>query len=215
MISMTSLNTARRIMTNHWDDIYKTTPLGEIPWHSESHEPLLESLLDSGMLNPTRTLDMCSGSGINSIFLAERGFEVHGIDISPEAVRIAEKNCRKRGLTCDYQVGDVLSFSPGMTFGLIFDRGCFHHLSRKEKHDYIRKVHSLLDPGGAFFLQCFSDKNPPFWKNLSKKDLRTLFSPLFDIHFIKDTIHQEPDTGTKRFLHSAFMRKGLKPDKLD
>jgi 2-polyprenyl-3-methyl-5-hydroxy-6-metoxy-1,4-benzoquinol methylase len=188
-----------------WDEIYSNHPLHEIPWHSGQPDRHLVRLVNQGKIPKGKVLDMCSGDGTNSLYLASRGFEVHGVDISGTAVRIARERCQKRKLGCAYQVGDVLNLSYKEPFDFVFDRGCFHHISKDEKPAYVAELKRLLRPGGKFFLLCFSDKNPPYRKNLTKEDIRGYFCRDFRIHFIKDSVHREPPDGTKRHLYASFM----------
>jgi len=190
-----------------WDDLYKFRRLDEIPWHSGQPDKYLVRLVKEKNIEKGWVLDMCSGDGTNSIYLASRGFKVIGIDISPTAVEIARARCLKRKLSCDYVVGNVLDLKLGKKFSFVLDRGCFHHISTKKKPNYARLVNGLLKKKGKFFLLCFSEKNPPYKKNLSREDIRDYFSDYFHIHFIKDSIHKEPSSGRKRYLYASFMEK--------
>ncbi len=88
---MTNIKTQRR-----FDDIYKNTPLGEIPWnHEKPPEPLVD-LVNSGEIKPCRALDLGCGAGNYAVYLASCGFEVTAIDISPAAVKIAKKSRSKK-----------------------------------------------------------------------------------------------------------------------
>lgn len=190
-----------------WDDIYRAHDLKEIPWHTSQPDRFLVRLVREGKIPQGAALDMCSGDGTNSLYLASKGFQVTGIDISETAVKIARSRCAKRKLRCDYIVGNVLELKIEKKFDLVFDRGCFHHIPVKSKPIYAQLVHRLLREGGKYFLLCFSDKNPPLKKNLSKEDIRRYFSPGFRILFIKDSIHRESLTGNKRYLYACFMEK--------
>lgn len=190
---------------NGWDDVYRTRPLGEIPWHSGQPDRHLVRLVNEGRIPKGRVLDMCSGDGTNSIYLASRGFDVYGVDISGTAVKIARQRCAERKVACAYEVGDVLNLSLRGPFDFIFDRGCFHHVPKGQKPAYVATLRRLLRPGGKLFLLCFSDKNPPYAKNLTREDIRGYFGRDFRIHFIKDSVHREPDSGEKRHLFACFM----------
>lgn len=192
---------------NDWDEIYKQYPLDEIPWHSNQPDRHLVNLIKEKKIKKGLVLDMCSGDGTNSIYLASKGFKVMGVDISTTAVKIAKGRCSRRKVSCDYIVGDVLCLPLRKKFDFIFDRGCFHHISSLNKPEYVRKVHDLLKKKGKFYLLCFSDKNPPLPKNLSKHAIRQHFSRYFHIHFIKDSVHKEPDSDNKRYLYAVFMEK--------
>lgn len=194
-----------------WERIYRMSGFARVPWHSGQPDKRLVQLVNQGRIPRGKVLDMCSGDGTNSIYLASKGFEVYGVDISDTAVKVARERCRKRNLSCSYEVGDVLNPPfEGMRFRFVFDRGCFHHLTKTEKPRYVAKVKRLLLPGGKFFLLCFSDKNPPYAKNLTKEDIRGYFGRDFRIHFIKDSVHREPPHGSKRHLYASFMERRKK-----
>jgi SAM-dependent methyltransferase len=188
-----------------WDRVYRTRRLDEIPWHSGQPDRRLIRLVNENKIPRGKVLDMCSGDGTNSLYLASKGFQVYGVDISGTAVGIARDRCRKRKLSCVYEVGDILSLHWEEPFDLVFDRGCFHHIPRAEKPRYVDLVRRLLRPGGKFFLLCFSDKNPPYEKNLSREDIRGYFAKDFRIHYIEDSVHVEPPSGEKRYLYACFM----------
>lgn len=194
-------------MENEWEETYKDYNYKELPWHTEKPEEILVGLVEQKKILPGRALDMCSGAGTNSLYLASKGFDVEGVDISETAVSIAKRRSSEHGLSCRFFAGDVLNPPVSGKFDLVFDRGCFHHLSVKDKPKYVKVVHDRLNNGGKFFLQCFSDKNPLFGKNLSKDDIYHYFGKHFEIKFIKDTIHTEPDSGRKVYLYTAFMEK--------
>jgi tellurite methyltransferase len=54
-----------------------------------------------------RALDIAMGNGRNSVYLAEMGFEVEGIDISEEAVNSALESARKSCVNITAKVADL------------------------------------------------------------------------------------------------------------
>lgn len=190
-----------------WDEIYRTRRLDQIPWHSGQPDRYLVRLVNQGAIRKDRVLDLCSGDGTNSIYLASKGFEVFGIDISPTAVRLAKERCTRRGVRCDYTVGDVLKLEAEDKFDFAFDRGCFHHISKRDKPRYIEIIWDFLKPRGQFYLLCFSDKNPAAEKNLTKEEIQRYFSEKFRIQFIKDAVHRESGSANKRYLYACLMTK--------
>jgi cyclopropane fatty-acyl-phospholipid synthase-like methyltransferase len=194
-------------MTEEWDDIYKKINLAQIPWHSSQPDRYLVSLINENKIRKGTVLDLCSGDGTNSIYLASKGFKVVGVDISPTAVKIAKERCLKRNVQCTYLIGDVLKLKLDQKFDLVLDRGCFHHIPRKYKPKYIKLVYNSLKNKGKFYLLCFSDKNPPNEKNLSEEDIQKYFSETFTILFIKDSTHSESSSQRKKYLHAVLMEK--------
>ena len=78
-------------------------------------------------------LDVCSGAGTNAVYLAQKGFEVTGVDIFKTVAKIAQQHAEEVGVSksCKFFSGDVLKINlPKNKFDFIFDRGCYHHISK-------------------------------------------------------------------------------------
>ena len=70
-----------------WNDSYAS---GEpLPWDTGTPDPMLVELIEARAITLGRALDVGCGSGTNAIYLAEHGFEVVGVDISPVAIENA------------------------------------------------------------------------------------------------------------------------------
>ena len=67
------------------EDIYSTLPLEAIPWNVETPPKTLVELVKSEKVKPCKTIDLGCGIGYYAIYLANMGFDVTGIDISPTA----------------------------------------------------------------------------------------------------------------------------------
>ena len=67
--------------------IFLSHSLGQkaLSWDTGQPEPLLVEFVTSGGISPARTLEIGAGIGTNAIWLAERGFDVLGVDVSPLA----------------------------------------------------------------------------------------------------------------------------------
>jgi SAM-dependent methyltransferase len=105
-----------------WNEHYA---LGELPWDTGRPEPLLVEFVTSGGVAPGRTLEIGAGTGTNAIWLAERGFDVLGVDVSPLAVERAHAKTEGRALRCRFATLDFLAApAPDGPFHFVFDRGC-------------------------------------------------------------------------------------------
>lgn len=142
-----------------WEDFYGKTATNRLPWHSGAPDSELTDLVRRGIVRPCRALDVGCGQGTESVFLALARFRVTGLDLSAEALRRARKLAALLGAHVDFRRGDVLDmpFARGR-FGLVNDRGCFHHIDPERRGEYAREVSRVLKPGGFLFLRCFSDK---------------------------------------------------------
>jgi SAM-dependent methyltransferase len=66
--------------------------------------------------SPKTVLDLCCGTGNATRILAERGYDVTGVDISPEMIEYARK---KSADQIDYYVQDAVKLSLGRKFDLV------------------------------------------------------------------------------------------------
>jgi len=95
-----------------------------------------------------RVLDVGCGSGIPTAkLLTEAGLAVHGIDISKEMLRLAQRNAP--GAT--YEQVDLLHFSPEPgSFGGVAAFFSLLMLRRSEIPEALRTIARALRPGGHF-----------------------------------------------------------------
>jgi cyclopropane fatty-acyl-phospholipid synthase-like methyltransferase len=121
------------------------------PWDSGISPP---ELLEFIQHTPAgRALDLGCGTGTNAITLAERGWQVFGIDFSGTAIRRARRKARTANLAIQFFVDDVTHFSAvDGPFDLILDIGCFHALPADARAAYLDTISCLLAPGGTWLL---------------------------------------------------------------
>lgn len=102
------------------------------------------------LLPKGRALDLAMGAGRNAIYLAKMGFEVEGVDISPEAVRSAQESARKVGVTIRAQTANLESnyrIKEGAYDVII----CFNYLQRS----LISQIKGGLRKGGMVLYETF------------------------------------------------------------
>jgi tellurite methyltransferase len=71
----------------------------------ETPAPLVEQF--AADLSPGDALDVASGPGRNSLYLAERGWRVTAVDGSPIAIGILRARAREKQLTLDSHIADL------------------------------------------------------------------------------------------------------------
>jgi SAM-dependent methyltransferase len=143
-----------------WNESYAA---GDLPWDTGEPEPLLVDFVTAGRVQPTRTLEIGAGTGTNALWLAERGFEVLGIDVAPHAIERATAKLNGRNLGCRFRTLDFLSASPPEApFHFVFDRGCFHVFDEEEERArFTAQVAAILAPGGLWLSLIGSTEGPP------------------------------------------------------
>lgn len=119
-------------------------------YHQVDSSPA-QFLVDAIELLPRgRALDVAMGSGQNAVYLARMGFEVEGVDISPEAVSNALELARRAGVTIKAEVFD-LDGSYRITRNAYDVVICFHYLQRS----LIPQIKDGLKKGGMVIYETF------------------------------------------------------------
>ncbi len=201
--------------------IYQKTPLNEIPWNFEAPPDILTKLVEGGELKPCKTIDFGCGTGHYSIYLASVGFDVTGIDISPTAINIAKENAKKKGVKCNFLVGNVLNCIDEVksTFDFAYDWELLHHIFPEQRRKYVKNVYDLLNPKAKYLSVCFSEEDSVFvglkkYRKTrlgtilyfsSKYELRELFEPFFKLTELQTIeIRGKP---TPHIANYAFMER--------
>ncbi|MBU1557837.1 class I SAM-dependent methyltransferase [Patescibacteria group bacterium] len=112
-------------------------------------------------------LDLGSGTGRNTIYLAQNGAQVVGMEISDTAITLAQKRTRHLELDIKYlkqSIGSTYPFGDN-EFDLIIDVTSSNSLDEKEREVYLDEVHRVLKKDGIFFVRALckdGDKNAKF-----------------------------------------------------
>jgi len=142
-----------------WNESYAS---GQLPWDTGQPDPLLTEFVTSGGVLPSRTLEIGAGTGTNAIWMAEHGFDVLGVDVSPLAVERAHAKTEGRALRCRFASWDFLAAPPlDGPFQFVFDRGCFHVFDEPdERQQFAAQVAAALAPGGLWLSLIGSTEGP-------------------------------------------------------
>ena len=97
-------------------------------------------------------LDLGCGTGNHAIPLAQRGYQVTGIDRSPEMLRIARQKADVAGVSVSFHRGDIRTVDLGQQFDAcicMFAVLCYQ-LSNTDVEAALRTVRKHLREGGLF-----------------------------------------------------------------
>lgn len=92
---------------------------------------------------PGRALDLGAGTGYIGLYLAQRGWQVDLVDISPRAVELAQANAERNGLAAPGRARVFLSNLFEQTDGL-YDLIAFNPPMRPDETEWSRIITSLL-----------------------------------------------------------------------
>lgn len=131
------------------------------PWEIGARSELV-GLVESGRLTPDdgrRAIDLGCGSGANSIFLAEHGWDVTAVDFSMTALGKAQRKASAGGVHVRWMRGD-LTLPDGPqdhegAYDLLVDYGTLDDLVGKRKRSMARLITRLAAPDAKFLMYCF------------------------------------------------------------
>ena len=183
--------------------------IGFHPWEDlAEHPPFATKLLElvareeNGHATPLGSaLDLGCGSAIWGVRLAQRGWEVTGVDIVEKALRRAGERVAEAGVQMRLVHGDVTALRQsgvGSGFRLVLDTGTFHGLADAQREAMGREVTAIAAPDATLLLDCFAPRRRgPLPSGASRADVERAFPgwEVTDVE-IADT---EPD-GLARLL---------------
>jgi len=139
-----------------------------LPWHRETPEQILvDAVAARGARG--RALDVGCGAGVFSVWLAEQGMDVTGVDLFPEALAMARKRAEEHRVDVTFIVADLLAWTPGRTFDLVFDSGCLHSLVGGSVAAYRRQLLQWLAEGGDYVLGHWGKRHAFDWRPIGPR----------------------------------------------
>jgi len=123
-----------------WNEYYTNT---SEPWTTANSALKTET---QNMI-PGLALDFGCGEGADSIWLAERGWQVTAVDFAPAAIETVQRIAFQRGLQVWGVVADIVRYQPTKKFDLVFM--CYIHLPQSERVRMLVNASAALASGGT------------------------------------------------------------------
>src|SRR4051812_40606552 len=89
------------------------------PWADQTEAEVDRALAMLGAQGGERVLDMACGTGRHSHELARRGFDVVGVDISPDLLAIAEADAEAESLSASFIAADLRKLDFDQEFDFV------------------------------------------------------------------------------------------------
>lgn len=157
-------------MKNEWEKFAKSDKYGAIYTQAKNHKEFWKSglrnavhiLKDVDPSSQDKFLDVGCGIGRVARFIAKKGYDTYGVDISQEMINSA------RGLNSDisnleFSVNNGKSLPyDSSKFDCVYSVLVFQHLPGDIMRTYLSEIERVLRPDGNFWLQV--PRTPKLWR---------------------------------------------------
>ena len=168
----------RRETEAFWDERYRNRS-GHVRTARRANPSLVEV---AGELRPGSALDLGSGYGDDAVWLAARGWQVLGIDVSSAAVGQSREAAERAGVTdrTSFQRHDLATSFPAGEFDLVTTH-YLHAPNGLPRDEVLQRAARAVAPGGTLLVVGHATLPPWAWQDLGKHghghDERDLPSP--------------------------------------
>jgi SAM-dependent methyltransferase len=160
--------------------------IGFHPWEDlAEHPPFADKLIElvareeNGSGPHGAALDVGTGSGVWAVRLAERGWQVTGIDFVGKALRRAAERARERGADVRLIEGDATALEAagvGAGYRLILDTGTFHGLTAQGRAAMGHGVGEIAAADATVILDCFAPRRRgPLPRGAGREEIEAAF----------------------------------------
>lgn len=183
---------------------------GRTPWDTGISPPELVAVVEGDQaMPPGKALDLGCGTGTNSIYLAQHGWDVSGVDFTTRALARASEKAARVGAQVKFYRGDVTRLGDlplRGPFDLLLDLGCFHSLSPQGRAGYAQGVAALSKPGTLLLLYAFVPRTMGRrMVGVTPDEIKAVFDGLFACEQI-NWGNDAPGTGSAWY---TFRRSGV------
>lgn len=198
-------------MLRKWDSAYWGD---RIPgWELARPSKELEMAVANRTIRPGRTLVLGCGSGINAVYLAQKGFDVTAVDVAPTALVIGKQRADKANVKVKWLLTDVLAMPDLGTFDFIFDRGCYHWVRKYDVEGFIEMTRQVSHDNTHFMVIAGNANESRHYGPPRVEEIQIVseFSNVWDFVWLKEirlgAIKLNPEGGTPLAWSILLRRK--------
>lgn len=128
-----------------WDERYSGE---DLIWSAEPNRFLVREVAD---LPPGRALDLGTGEGRNAVWLAERGWQVTGVDFSAVGLAKARRLAASRGAKVEWIEADLRAYAPpARSYDLVVV--LYLHLTAEYRRTVVKRAAAAVAPKGTILV---------------------------------------------------------------
>jgi SAM-dependent methyltransferase len=160
--------------------------IGWKPWETagERENARIAALFDREEQERKRpfgtALDLGCGTGLHAVALAQRGWQVTGVENVSKALRAARERARAAGVELRLVEADVTALRAagiGTGFSLVLDFGVFHGLRDAERSAMAGEVSAVAAPGATLLMIAFvPGRRGPLPRGASRSEIESAYA---------------------------------------
>lgn len=153
-------------------DSWYDTPTGRAVDHVE-HQVFASLFKPNGK----KILEIGCGTGLYTLRMAEQGFDITALDISPEMMKIAREKIQKSGKEARFILGDIKELLDDLeSYHGIFSMTAFEFIPEPET--ILKKLYKKLHPDGCLVIGVIADNSSwsTLYRESAKADPGSVFS---------------------------------------
>jgi SAM-dependent methyltransferase len=181
--------------------------VGFTPWEGhpigQGLRDLIEGTAETPSLPTGSALDVGCGTGDCSIYLAQRGWKVTGVDYVEKPLEKARTKARAADASISFARADVTRLSQegiGTRFELIVDNGCIHNMSGRDREAYVREVSTVAAPDARLFITAFPPGGRLGVPGIDQAEIERRFAPGWTLLSTGDERELDDKTPTYYYL---------------
>lgn len=191
-----------------YDDRYRQIHELDLQWSYDNPTPIvMETIKEFKVGHNDRILELGCGEGRDAFPLLKDGYCLLATDISPEAIRYAQKKCPKHA--ANFGVLDCVAGDTAVKYDFIYAVAVIHMLVEDEDRDgFYTFIREHLNPGGIALICSMGD---------GKMERKTEVEGAFDL---QERVHEQTGTPVQiasttcrmvsfETLHEELRRNGL------
>lgn len=159
-----------------------------------------------------RILDLGCGSGRHVVYFAKKNFDVCGIDIAEEGIKIAKEWLKKEKLRANLKIGSIYKKLPykDSFFDAVISTNTIHHARIETIRRAIGEMERVLKPKGLIFITVRKRKFKKFWPKFTKiekyGEQRTSYK------VIGSRTYLPIEGGEKGLVHYLFNKESIRKE---
>jgi SAM-dependent methyltransferase len=183
--------------------------IGFTPWDghaiAQSLRDLIEGSGDTPALPAGTALDVGCGTGDSSIYLAQHGWKVTGVDFVPKALDKARAKTRAAGVQVKFVQADVTHLSQAAVdekFELMVDNGCLHGMSDDDRDLYVKEITAAAAPGARLAIVAAPPGGPVRFLGLGEAEVQRRFTPTWTL--VSSVAEKMPFANNSGYRHTPI-----------